>query len=90
VYPDVAQVREQYYAHGETLRWRTKAQALRFFDGLDLVEPGLVQMHKWRPDPVDIGRMPADKDIAMYGGSRSCREPVRRSRPHTGVVPRVT
>jgi S-adenosyl methyltransferase len=64
----LAKVREQYYAHGETLRWRTKAQALRFFDGLDLVEPGLVQMHKWHPDPVDTDRMPADKDIAMYGG----------------------
>jgi trans-aconitate methyltransferase len=29
---------------------RTREQTLRFFDGLDLVEPGLVATSKWRPD----------------------------------------
>jgi hypothetical protein len=62
----LAKVREQYYAHGETLRWRTKEQAEQFFEGLELEEPGLVQMHKWRPDPTEVGRI-ADADIAMYG-----------------------
>jgi hypothetical protein len=28
---------------------RTRAQVLRFFDGLELVEPGLVQIQQWRP-----------------------------------------
>jgi hypothetical protein len=28
---------------------RTRAQVLRFFDGLELVEPGLVQVQQWRP-----------------------------------------
>jgi hypothetical protein len=28
---------------------RTRAEILRFFDGLELVEPGLVQVHQWRP-----------------------------------------
>ncbi|WP_373281989.1 SAM-dependent methyltransferase [Nocardia jiangxiensis] len=55
-----------YHSHGETLRWRTKAQAQQFFDGLELEEPGLVRMHKWRPDPIHIGTI-ADVDIAMYG-----------------------
>jgi hypothetical protein len=31
---------------------RTHAEVGRFFAGLDLVEPGLVQPHRWRPDPV--------------------------------------
>lgn len=62
----LAMVREQYHAHGETLEWRTKEQAQRFFEGLELEEPGLVQMHKWRPDPVDVGKID-DADIAMYG-----------------------
>jgi trans-aconitate methyltransferase len=31
------------------LHLRTREQVLRFFDGLDLVEPGLVQVHQWRP-----------------------------------------
>ena len=30
---------------------RTQAEATRFFDGLDLVEPGVVQLPQWRPDP---------------------------------------
>jgi len=28
---------------------RTRAQVLRFFDGMELVEPGLVQIQQWRP-----------------------------------------
>jgi hypothetical protein len=28
---------------------RTRAEVLGFFKGLDLLEPGLVQMHQWRP-----------------------------------------
>jgi len=28
---------------------RTRDQILRFFEGLDLAEPGLVQVHRWRP-----------------------------------------
>ena len=33
---------------------------------LELVEPGLVQVHKWRPDGSEAPGI-ADKDIAMYG-----------------------
>ena len=61
-----AQVRRTYREHGETLRWRTLAQTERFFDGLELVDPGIVQMHKWRPDD-DTYRHTPEADIAMYG-----------------------
>jgi hypothetical protein len=65
--PEVlGRVREIYHEHGETLRWRTLAQAERFFEGLELEEPGVVQIHKWHPDPKDIRRI-NDADIAMYG-----------------------
>jgi len=30
---------------------RDRGQVLRFFDGTDLVEPGLVRVEEWRPDP---------------------------------------
>jgi hypothetical protein len=30
--------------------WRTHSQVGRFFDGLELVEPGIVQVHQWRPE----------------------------------------
>jgi hypothetical protein len=33
---------------------RTREQVARFFTGLNLVEPGLVQVHQWRPDPGDF------------------------------------
>jgi hypothetical protein len=29
---------------------RSRAEILRFFDGFDLVEPGLVYIPQWRPD----------------------------------------
>jgi hypothetical protein len=31
---------------------RDRGQLLRFFNGTDLVEPGLVRVEEWRPDPV--------------------------------------
>jgi S-adenosyl methyltransferase len=33
---------------------RTRAEVGRFFDGLELLEPGVVQLDKWRPDPGDV------------------------------------
>jgi hypothetical protein len=43
---------------------RSYPEVLRFFDGLEMVEPGLVQLHRWRPGlGVDTG-----KNLAAYGG----------------------
>ncbi|WP_329109469.1 SAM-dependent methyltransferase [Micromonospora sp. NBC_01699] len=62
----LAQVQREYNRLGETLIFRDRMTALGFFDGLELVEPGLVQVHKWRPDGSEAPGI-ADKDIAMYG-----------------------
>jgi hypothetical protein len=35
----------------QTFTLRDRVQVARFFDGLDLVEPGLVPIEQWRPDP---------------------------------------
>ncbi len=35
------------------MRRRSRPEVARFFDGLELVEPGLVQMHQWRADAAD-------------------------------------
>jgi hypothetical protein len=44
---------------------RSHAQIARFFDGLRLVEPGLVQVHRWQPGSA----APDDGDqIAAYAG----------------------
>lgn len=37
----------------ESVVLRTHDEVARFFDGLDLVDPGVVQLPRWRPDPGD-------------------------------------
>jgi S-adenosyl methyltransferase len=44
--------------------YRTRGQVARFFNGLDLVDPGVVQVQKWRPDTEAGASAPA----AMWGG----------------------
>jgi len=46
---------------------RSLEQIAGFFGGLDLVEPGLVQLPRWRPD--DTGNDPArDQTLSAYCG----------------------
>jgi hypothetical protein len=33
----------------ESITLRTRSEVTMFFDGLDLMEPGIVQASKWRP-----------------------------------------
>ena len=35
---------------GRQVTFRSHAEVTRFFDGLDLVEPGVVRIPEWRPD----------------------------------------
>jgi len=42
---------------------RSHQQIARFFDGLEMVEPGLVQLHRWRP-----GNTTPTRQLAAYGG----------------------
>ena len=44
---------------------RTHAEVCRFFAGLDLIEPGVVQVHRWRPGTEDLG---SGRDLAIYAG----------------------
>jgi hypothetical protein len=44
---------------------RTHAEAGRFFAGLDLVEPGVVQVHRWRAGAGDVGD---GRNLAIYAG----------------------
>lgn len=47
-------VSEVYRSAGATLMMRSRPEVLRFFDGFELVEPGLVAMPEWHPDdPTD-------------------------------------
>jgi hypothetical protein len=69
-------VSETMRQRGMTLIPRGKAEIERFFDGLDLVEPGIEIANRWRPDPETArGSDPAyDADVSIYGGV--ARKPV--------------
>jgi len=45
---------------------RTHAQISRFFDGLDLLEPGLVPVNRWRPDSGAV--LQPVRDVPNYCG----------------------
>ncbi len=45
---------------------RSPAQITQFFDGLDLVEPGVVPCSRWRPELGPSGPRAADSE--SYGG----------------------
>jgi hypothetical protein len=47
----------------EKVTFRGRAQVERFFDGLELVDPGPVRVQKWRPDTELEARSPA----ALWG-----------------------
>ena len=44
---------------------RDRDQVIRFFDGLELLEPGVVEPPQWRPDPGD----PAPSDVTIWCGA---------------------
>ena len=49
---DVAEGAVALYSRAsEPLTPRTREQVARFFDGLDIAEPGIVRDYAWRPDP---------------------------------------
>jgi SAM-dependent methyltransferase len=43
---------------------RSYAEVARFLGGLELIEPGLVQLHRWRAPAPEVG---GDRELANYG-----------------------
>ena len=61
----VAEARRRYNSLArETQRHRTQAEVTSFFDGLHLVEPGVVPVQRWRPD----SDLAAQTKSTMWGG----------------------
>lgn len=54
-----------HYNEGDSVPYhpRSPDQILRLFDGLELVDPGMVPVHRWRPDPSG-----ASPEVAGWGG----------------------
>jgi SAM-dependent methyltransferase len=63
---------EVYKADGGNAQVRSRAEVERFFEGLDLVEPGVEVPHRWHPDAdterlVDIGSLD-DAAVSLWAG----------------------
>ena len=62
----VAEGARRYNEHVKTPQTRrTYAETLRFFDCMEVVPPGLVQCHRWRPATGAVG---LEENVSAYGG----------------------
>jgi len=59
-----------YRRSGVIMQVRPKAGVERFFAGLEMIEPGVVSLPHWRPDPdrADAHDQPSDAAVSVYGG----------------------
>ncbi|WP_282576629.1 SAM-dependent methyltransferase [Streptomyces lichenis] len=57
-----------YTEKGTPAQVRSWEEVRRFFDGLDLVDPGLVVAHRWRPEPASGPSLVGDADVSLYAG----------------------
>ncbi|MFJ6618700.1 SAM-dependent methyltransferase [Kitasatospora sp. NPDC091335] len=62
----VGGVGREYNARGIPLQIRDKAETEAFFEGFELLDPGVTLVHRWQPD-ADAAPV-RDRDIAMYAG----------------------
>ena len=76
---DAATAAAEHYRHTRApITLRTRAQITAFFDGLDLLEPGVVAQPWWRPDSDQVAADPR----ANWGYGAVARK------PRTGMPPR--
>ncbi|GAA4239330.1 SAM-dependent methyltransferase [Actinomadura meridiana] len=63
--PDVDEAVAYWNRHGTPrLTQRTPRQISRFFDGMELLEPGIVSCSRWRPEATPWGD---PEEVAIYG-----------------------
>ncbi|MEY9873153.1 hypothetical protein ABH931_002635 [Streptacidiphilus sp. MAP12-33] len=60
-------VQEIYNRAGTTLQLRTRQEFATFFEGLTLLEPGIVTAHRWCPDDIDpLPEGLTDAQVSFY------------------------
>lgn len=64
--PEVLQAQQLSSRTSTEIVLRTRAEIEAYFDGLTLVEPGLVFVPEWRPDPDEVVERP--ERLGAYGG----------------------
>lgn len=50
---------------GTPIRARIRQELIEFFDGTELLEPGVVSCSRWRPDPIEVG---VAEEVYLFGG----------------------
>lgn len=64
----VAQLETLYAGSNNPLKYRSHAAVARFFDQLELVEPGLVSLPRWHPDsPNDVFYEQPERSLLLAG-----------------------
>ncbi|MEU4201415.1 SAM-dependent methyltransferase [Streptomyces sp. NPDC045470] len=62
----MARISDIYAAAGTSVTFRTEAGFARFFDGWELLEPGITLAHHWRPDDPGEATRVTDAVAASY------------------------
>lgn len=58
-----------FHRRGIQATLRTREQFERFFDGLELLDPGIVPVHRWRPERTGTDEPPApDSEVNFWAG----------------------
>ncbi|TQS41127.1 SAM-dependent methyltransferase [Cryptosporangium phraense] len=65
--PEWHEVSKDFARRGGVLRPRPRASIERFFTGLELVEPGLQVVNRWRPDDTDVYRDLDEGGVSVLG-----------------------
>lgn len=66
--PEAAKETERYRAEaGDPYRLRDHERITRFFDGLEILEPGVVPVSQWRPEALPFGTPPPVSALAGVG-----------------------
>jgi hypothetical protein len=61
-------ITDTYTKRGTPAQVRSRAEVLRFFDGLELVDPGVVLAHQWRPEAGSGPTVLSDRQVSLYAG----------------------
>lgn len=70
--PTWEKVTDVYNTSGTPVQFRSREEVTRFFDGLELLDPGVTVGHRWRPSaPNGSGaeaELPTDAEVSIWAG----------------------
>ncbi|MCC5474549.1 SAM-dependent methyltransferase [Streptomyces barringtoniae] len=69
--PTWQKVTDIYTNAGTPVQFRSRADVARFFDGLELLDPGITMGHRWRPAPNEdsiAAEPPTDAQVSLWTG----------------------